>query len=86
MRIRRYVPTFRSAGYLRLEGSSLELHRRRETAVRASGLACISLALMNGSPIRGPPDCIMRPAATFVNNVYTIELHDILSGEVHHLM
>ena len=77
---------FGAAGYLHVEGNSLKLHRKRETAVRASCLACVSLALVNGSPIRGPPGSIMRLAATFVDYVYTIKLHDILSGDVYHLM
>ena len=77
---------FGAAGYLHLEGNSLKVQRNRETAVRASCLACVSLALVNGSPIRGPPGGIMRFAATFVNYVYTIKLHDILSGDFYHLM
>jgi hypothetical protein len=76
----------KAAGYLHLEGNSLKLHRKQETAVRTSCLACVSLALVNGPPIRGPPVCIMLLAATFVNYVYTIKLHDILSGDVYHLM
>jgi hypothetical protein len=74
-----------AAGYLRLQGNALELHRRRETDVRASGLASVCLALVNGSPIRSRP-CIMLLAATFVNYVYTIKLYDILSGDAYHLM
>ena len=75
-----------AAGYLQLEGSTLKLHGERETAVGASCLDCVSLALVNRSPIRGPPGSIMRLAASLVNYVHTIKLHDILNGDVYHLM
>ena len=77
---------FGAAGYLHLQRNSLKLHRKGETAVRASCLACVSLALVNGSPISGPPGCVMRLAATFVNYIYTIKSQDILSGDVYHLV
>jgi hypothetical protein len=36
--------------------------------------SCKIFVLNHGSPSHGPPDCIMQPAATFVNYVHTIKI------------
>jgi len=48
--------------------ASLGVLERKKKAIKPVGNG-ITDRLAHGSPIRGPPDCIMRPAATFVNCV-----------------
>jgi hypothetical protein len=40
----------------------------------SDGSCKIFIVLNHGSPTRSPPGCIMWPAATFVNHVYTIKI------------
>ena len=44
--------------------------------------------LLHGSTISGPPDRIMRPAATFANYLYKLswKLHNTLGGQAYHLL
>jgi hypothetical protein len=51
--------------------ASLGVLERRKKATKPVGNRTTD-RLAHGSPIRGPPDCIMRPAATFVNCVYNV--------------
>jgi hypothetical protein len=39
-----------------------------------------AVTLDHGSPIHGPPRCIVRPAPTFVNYVYTIRIIQVFRG------
>jgi len=49
-------------------GASLGVLERRKKAIKPVGNRTTD-RLAHGCPIRGLPDCIMRPAATFVNCV-----------------
>jgi hypothetical protein len=55
-------------------GKTLVWHMSRARSVEALSL---KLGWKHGSPLRGPPRCIMRPAATFVNCVYGIKNYTV---------
>jgi hypothetical protein len=38
------------------------------------------ITLKRGSPTQGPPGCIVRPAATFLNYAYTIKITQQFRG------
>jgi hypothetical protein len=46
----------------------------RVTTVAETAMMRIHEITAHGAPTRGPPDCITRTAATFVNSVYTIKI------------
>jgi len=45
--------------------------------------AVSQLALQGISSNRGSPDCVTRPAATFVNYAYIVKLYNNLGGYVY---
>lgn len=49
-------------------------------SARSVEAVLLQLGCKHGSPIRGRPRCIMRPAATCLNCVYGIKLHSNSSG------
>ena len=73
------LTTFQPSGgstYSKMEGQYASIGRARlilsqlqETGNYAVSQKCLH-SLDRGCPTRSPPDCIMRPVATFVNYVY----------------